>query len=183
MRTEGDRSASLTPGKPHNFLNQTSGLSVNRILFFSESIAISHAEMGETTSRPLRSSASGNSVSAGSRSGSPFISQIAAHVSRRYSVISDYCCAFHFSPVGKVRSTPGAIVTVPSSAPNIRENGLAPSSFPILLLLRAGSSLTGAFLNTSLHFAISTSAVLYPARSHESALTWFEGLFDHQGRY
>ena len=76
-------SARLTPGKPHNLLNQISGLSVNRILFFDDSVAISHAVMGETKSRPLRSSARGNSVAAGSCSGSPFISQIAAQVSRR----------------------------------------------------------------------------------------------------
>ncbi len=57
MSTEGDRSARLTPGKPHNLLNQISGLMVNRILFFADSVAISHAVMGETISCSLRSNA------------------------------------------------------------------------------------------------------------------------------
>ena len=45
------------PGRLHNLLNQISGLNVSRILFFADSVAISHAVMGETISRSLRSNA------------------------------------------------------------------------------------------------------------------------------
>ena len=69
--TDGGMSARLTPGSAQNRPNQISGLASSESFAFADRIAISHAVIGETTSRDRIPCASLNSRAAGSRKGSP----------------------------------------------------------------------------------------------------------------
>jgi len=81
--TDGGMSARLTPGSAQNRSNQISGLASSESFALADRVAISHAVIGETTSRDRIPCASLNSRAAGSRKGSPRAIQMTAQVSSR----------------------------------------------------------------------------------------------------
>ena len=123
--TEGGSAARVTPGSLQKRSNQISGLLASAIFPFAVSMAISQALMGDTKSHSPRPCVFCNSLMAGSRKRSPFAIQSTAQVSSRKAGIVDYRAASQFSPTGEVRSVPGVIVTVPLSAPKMREKAPA----------------------------------------------------------
>lgn len=71
--------------------------------------------------------------------------------------------ASHSSPIGSVRSVPGAIVTVPLSAPKARENEPPGSSAGVALpFVGRDSPSDGALWNTNFWLDISAFSDLYP---------------------